>query len=347
MVPDVDIYDVDLFRTDKKTIDIMKNFNKTVICYFSGGTYEPSRPDSRQFSSSDLGNRLAQWPSEKWVKLESTAIRRIMTNRMQLAHEKGCDAIDPDNIDAYGAERAGTAGNILGPNGNGLRLTKRDSINYLQFLSQTAAKFSLAVGLKNGLEIIPEVRPHVQFFVNEECVTARECNRYSDVLDIDRKPVFHIEYPAESSLLGGLGLGEYTLGAANKGTASVRASDRKKFCAGRSDMKVKESNYFQTVLKMRKLDGWVTYCTGVTATTPTTEDTSDSGGGGRFGGRGNFVDDSVNGRMAVDDVVEMDAWTKHVAEEDGYPFAPGKGSEQFISDEELMLGWDDGISGTG
>jgi hypothetical protein len=142
-------------------------------------------------------------------------------------------------------------------------------------------------------------------------------------------------------------LGEYTLGAANKGTASVRASDRKKYCAGRSDLKVKESNYFQTVLKMRKLDGWVTYCTGVTATTPTTEDTSDSGGGGRFGGRGNFVDDSVNGRMVVNDVVEMDAWTKHVAEEDGYPFAPGKGSEQFISDEELMLGWDDGTSGTG
>jgi hypothetical protein len=98
MVPDVDIYDVDLFRTDKKTIEIMKNFNKTVICYFSGGTYEPSRPDSRQFSNTDLGNRLSQWPSEKWVKLDSTAIRRIMTNRMQLAHEKGCDAIDPDNV---------------------------------------------------------------------------------------------------------------------------------------------------------------------------------------------------------------------------------------------------------
>jgi hypothetical protein len=101
MIPDVDVYDVDLFRTDKKTIEIIKSFNKTVICYFSAGTYEPSRPDSRQFSNADLGNRLAQWPSEKWVKLESPAIRRIMTNRMQLAHEKGCDAIDPDNIGNY------------------------------------------------------------------------------------------------------------------------------------------------------------------------------------------------------------------------------------------------------
>jgi len=342
MVPDVDIYDVDLFRTDKKTIDIMKNFNKTVICYFSGGTYEPSRPDSRQFSSSDLGNRLAQWPSEKWVKLESTSVRRIMTNRMQLARDKGCDAIDPDNIDAYGAERAG-ATNLLGPNGNGLRLTTKDSINYLRFLSQTAAKYNLAVGLKNGLEIIPEVRPVVQFFVNEECVTARECNRYSEVLDIDKKPVFHIEYPAESTLLGGIGLGEYTLGAANKGTGSVRASDRKKYCADRSALKVKDSSYFQTVLKMRKLDGWVTYCTGQTATTPTTEDSD--GGGGRFS-RGNFVDVGANRKMVADDVVEMDAWTRHVAEEDGYPFAPGMGSEMFISDEELMVGWDDGISRT-
>jgi hypothetical protein len=98
MVPDVDIFDVDLFRTEKKVIDHMKRLNKTVICYFSGGTYEPSRPDSNQFAYSDKGSRLLQWPSEMWVQTKSTKVRQIMTNRIQLAHQKGCDAIDPDNI---------------------------------------------------------------------------------------------------------------------------------------------------------------------------------------------------------------------------------------------------------
>jgi hypothetical protein len=98
MVPDADIFDVDLFRTETKTIEHMKRLNKTVVCYFSGGTYEPSRPDSNQFAFSDKGSRLRQWPSEMWVQTKSTKVRQIMTNRIQLAHQKGCDAIDPDNI---------------------------------------------------------------------------------------------------------------------------------------------------------------------------------------------------------------------------------------------------------
>lgn len=250
--------------------------------------------------------------------------------------------------DAYGAERTLASNNagLLGTNGNGLKLTKKDSINYLQFLSITAKKYNLAVGLKNGLEIIPDVRPFVQFAVNEECVSARECNRYEEFLMTDGaggKPVFHIEYPAESTLLGGIGLGEYTLGAGARAGGKVGETERKKFCAARSSMKVKESRLFQTVLKMRKLDGWVTYCTGLSATTPTTEDSEGAGGGGRFSGRGRFVvnsSDVVSMGRSVEgiDGVGMDEWTRRVAEEDGYPFAPGKGSELFISDEELMVG---------
>lgn len=194
----------------------------------------------------------------------------------------------------------------------------------------------------------------VQFAVNEECVNVGECGRYEEFLSPSNdkfdggvwgrgggnngKPVFHIEYPAESTLLGGLGVGEYTLGGA--GVRRVGEVERKKFCAQGSLGGVAGSRLFHTVLKMRKLDGWVCYCTGVTATTPTTED---SEGGGRFGGRGNFVDlkgpDAAMGKgrsVESNEVVKMDEWTRRIAEEDGYPFALGKGSEQFISDEELM-----------
>jgi hypothetical protein len=98
ITPNVDIYDIDLFMTDTKTIQTLKRLNKTVICYFSAGTYEPDRPDSNQFNAVDKGRRLKGWPNEKWLKLSSAGIRRIMSDRIQLAHQKGCDAIDPDNV---------------------------------------------------------------------------------------------------------------------------------------------------------------------------------------------------------------------------------------------------------
>ena len=38
---------------------------------------------------------------EKWLDLNSENVRRIMSKRIELAAEKGFDAIDPDNIDGY------------------------------------------------------------------------------------------------------------------------------------------------------------------------------------------------------------------------------------------------------
>jgi hypothetical protein len=98
VVPDVDVYDVDVFMTDKSTIKKLQALNKTVICYFSGGTYEPGRPDSVLFREHDKGLALKEWPDERWVRLGSGEIRKIMADRIKLSYEKGCDAIDPDNV---------------------------------------------------------------------------------------------------------------------------------------------------------------------------------------------------------------------------------------------------------
>jgi len=99
--PDVDIFDIDLFENSNATISVLKNLGKRVICYFSGGSYEPNRPDSSQFSSADIGKALDGWPDEKWVDIRSDNVRNIMANRIALASEKGCDAVDPDNVDGY------------------------------------------------------------------------------------------------------------------------------------------------------------------------------------------------------------------------------------------------------
>jgi hypothetical protein len=41
------------------------------------------------------------WPKEKWVDIRSVHVRTIMSKRIELAAQKGFDAIDPDNVDGY------------------------------------------------------------------------------------------------------------------------------------------------------------------------------------------------------------------------------------------------------
>lgn len=99
--PDVDIYDIDLFTNNQSTIDALHRMGKKVICYFSAGSYEPGRPDSKQFTEKDQGKGLEGWPGERWLRLDSANVRNIMSKRIDLAAQKKCDAIDPDNVDGF------------------------------------------------------------------------------------------------------------------------------------------------------------------------------------------------------------------------------------------------------
>jgi hypothetical protein len=101
LTPDVDVYDIDLFGNDVATIAALKKKGKKTMCYFSGGSYEPYRPDSKDFLPTDKGSVMNGWPDEKWLKLSSPNVRSIMAKRVALAAQKGCDAIDPDNVDGF------------------------------------------------------------------------------------------------------------------------------------------------------------------------------------------------------------------------------------------------------
>lgn len=99
--PDVSIFDIDLFDTPAATIAQLHKLGKKVICYFSAGSYENWRPDANDFAAGDLGNNLDDWPGEKWLRLSSQNVRAIMKKRVEMAKEKGCDGLDPDNVDGY------------------------------------------------------------------------------------------------------------------------------------------------------------------------------------------------------------------------------------------------------
>jgi hypothetical protein len=94
---DAPVWDIDLFDSPASTIKTLKAAGKIVICYFSAGTAEDWRDDYRDFQASDLGKVLPEWPNEKWIRTGTQSIRNIMSKRIKLAADKGCDAIDPDN----------------------------------------------------------------------------------------------------------------------------------------------------------------------------------------------------------------------------------------------------------
>jgi endo-alpha-1,4-polygalactosaminidase (GH114 family) len=181
---DADIWDIDLFDNTAATISTLQSKGRKVICYFSAGTYEDWRSDISKFSSADFGSNLDDWPGEKWLNIKSTSVRSIMTSRLDMAKEKGCDGVDPDNIDAYGNE-------------NGLGLTEADSIDFLTFLATEAHSRGMAIGLKNGGDIIGSVIDKMQWSVNEQCAEYNECDTYAAFTEVN-KPVFHIEYSGET-----------------------------------------------------------------------------------------------------------------------------------------------------
>ena len=101
ITPDVAVYDIDLFDNPKSTVDALHKLGKKVICYFSAGSYESYRPDAASFKSSDKGKELDGWPGEFWLQLNSSNVRDIMGKRLELAASKGCDGVDPDNVDGF------------------------------------------------------------------------------------------------------------------------------------------------------------------------------------------------------------------------------------------------------
>jgi hypothetical protein len=94
----VNIFEVDLFDTPKATIQDLTKRGIKVICYFSAGTSEDWRPDFGLFKDENKGTCLPRWVGERYIDIRTAGVWEVMKARIALAAEKGCHAIDPDNI---------------------------------------------------------------------------------------------------------------------------------------------------------------------------------------------------------------------------------------------------------
>ena len=177
----VDIYNLDLFDASPESIAALHARGVKVMCYFNAGAYEDWRPDAEKFPASVLGSGLEGWPGERWLDIRNLQVLApIMLERIAFAAQKGCDGVDPDNVDGYA-------------NNSGFALAPEDQLAYNIFLANAAHQNGLGIGLKNDLEQIPSLVIFFDWALSEECFYYKECRRLEPFVEAG-KPVFVIEY---------------------------------------------------------------------------------------------------------------------------------------------------------
>jgi len=179
----VQMYDIDLFESSAQTIAGLHAKGRKVICYFDTA-YEPGRPDSSSFTPAVLGNNMKGWPGERWVDIRSQVVRDIMTKRMDLAVQKGCDGIEADDLDVM-------------QNNPGFPITASDQLDFCKFLATQAHARKLSIALKNNIDQVAQLVSYFDFAVNEECFQYNECNTLKPFISAG-KAVFQVEYGGQS-----------------------------------------------------------------------------------------------------------------------------------------------------
>ena len=110
------------------------------------------------------------WADEQWLDISNEDLVPIMRARLDLAVQKGCDGVEPDNMDGY-------------TNNTGFSLSADDQLAYNKFIANEARKRGLSVGLKNDLDQIIELEPYYDFSVNEQCHEYNECDKMQPFID--------------------------------------------------------------------------------------------------------------------------------------------------------------------
>src|SRR5262249_31263509 len=154
---DVEMIDIDLFDNDAALITRLKNQGMKVICYFSAGSYENWRPDASQFPTSVMGNPMDGWPGERWLNVKRRDVLiPIMKARLDLAVQKGCTGVEPDNIDVWTNNSEA-----------GLSVTATDQLLYNRALATEAHARGLSIALKNDGEQATQLVNDFDFSINE------------------------------------------------------------------------------------------------------------------------------------------------------------------------------------
>ena len=185
MTVNAEVWDVDLFDTAPEEITQLHQDGKYVICYFSLGSVGDWRPDAGDVDENAIVLPLDGWEGECWLNVCAESVLEFAKSRLQLAAQKGCDAVEPDTVDGY-------------TNETGFELSQADQIQFNRDIAGAAHKQGLAVGLKDTFNLIGTLAREFDFAVTEQCHEYDECE-LTGAFTEHRKPVFNAEYPSDEA----------------------------------------------------------------------------------------------------------------------------------------------------
>ncbi|KAF2713497.1 glycoside hydrolase family 114 protein [Pleomassaria siparia CBS 279.74] len=261
--PDAGIYEVDMFYTPEETIKTMQELGQNVICYFSAATAENWRDDYGLFDESSLGLELPDWPGERYLDIRKKNVLDVIKKRIDTAAEKGCNAVEPDNVDVYSND-----------NGFSPAIVPADTVAYLHLVSEYARSKGMSVGIKNCVEILGDIFPDVDFAISEECVQYKNCTAYANFTTAPSpttigKPVFEVEY-VDYTYSGrwsdqGVALSPELFKTSNKNFPGLNDEKlRRKLCNLDEPGASLETPYLKinTIIKTLDLNGFIMFCDG-------------------------------------------------------------------------------------
>jgi len=281
ITPNAGIYEVDMFWIDKSTIKNMQRLGQKVICYFSAATAENWRDDYKQFQSKDLGKELPDWPGERYLDIRRPHVYEIISKRVQLAKDKGCDAIEPDNVGklvgdnlSYSARWLTEIDVYSNENGFTPAIEPKDTVAYLHKISTLSRSLGMSVGIKNCIEILGDIFPDVDFAISEECVQYKNCTAYANFTtaphkDAIAKPVFEVEY-INYTYSGrwseeGVALSPNNFRYTNPAFPGLKDEALRKVLCNLNEPGASLQNPYlklNTIIKTLELDGFVMFCDG-------------------------------------------------------------------------------------
>ena len=173
-------YDIDGFENEASEVAALHAQGKRVICYIDAGTAEKFRPDYGEFPASTLG-RSNGWPGERWLDIRRLgAIEPIMAARFRMCREKGFDAVEPDNIEAFA-------------NKSGFEISPAQQLTYNEWIANEVHALGMAVLQKNDGEQSAQLQPYFDGALSEQCNQYKECDNFEPYLAAG-KPVLNAEY---------------------------------------------------------------------------------------------------------------------------------------------------------
>jgi hypothetical protein len=182
---DVEVYDIDLFDNSAAVVADLHARGRKVICYVNLGAWENWREDAHRFPPTVIGASYHGFPDENWLDIRAiNTLLPIIRSRLDLAVARGCDAVEPDNLNGY---------DTATHEPSGFPLTYQDQLIYNRLVAAEAHRRGLAVGLKNDLPQVRDLVTEFDFAVNEQCFEYDECEHLIPFIEAG-KPVFHTEY---------------------------------------------------------------------------------------------------------------------------------------------------------